>query len=42
MAWPLYWISLKIYQLVQKLMRGQTHRQEGDLISVFIFLQEGK
>jgi hypothetical protein len=27
---------IRIYELIQKLIRGQTHRQESDLISVHL------
>jgi hypothetical protein len=30
---------IKIYQLVQELMGAQTHRQDGDLISLFLALR---
>jgi hypothetical protein len=30
---------MKIYQLVQKLIEGTTHRQYGDLITLFPFLE---
>jgi hypothetical protein len=30
---------MKIHQAVKKFMRGDRHRQDGDLISLFLFLE---
>jgi hypothetical protein len=52
MAWPLYWISWKTNQLVQKLLGGdtqidrqtdrRTEGQTGDLISLSFLLKESR